>query len=104
MKHQWPAIHCAWCGRTRRDARGVLCVSRERPAADSADPMYEVWAVVYSNYDPPEVGAIYTSEAAAQADADSRGDPWEVLPWHVRREYERPISRDAADRMGRAIG
>jgi hypothetical protein len=47
-----------------------------------------IWAVVYSNYEPPEVAAMYDNEAAAQAHADDLDGPWHVVAWRVRSTYE----------------
>jgi hypothetical protein len=51
-----------------------------------------VWAVVYGNYDPPEVLALYDNEAAAREHADAQGPSaddlaYEVIPWDVESEY-----------------
>lgn len=54
--------------------------------------MSEVYAVVYSNYEPSEVAAIYSNRAAAEADRDARGGSWEVERWVVRDRYEKEES------------
>jgi hypothetical protein len=49
-----------------------------------------VWAVVYGNYNPPELLALYDNEAAARAhaaDAPDDGLPYEVMPMTVLSEY-----------------
>ncbi len=47
-----------------------------------------VYAVVYSNYDPDEVVALYRRREDAEADAEVRNarsdwSPWEVAVWEV---------------------
>lgn len=43
-----------------------------------------IWAVVYGNYDPPEVIALYDNAAAAAEHAEQE-DEFEVVPMKVRR-------------------
>lgn len=51
----------------------------------------DVWAVVFSNYEPAEVCALYDNEAAASShasDLNGEGDGgWGVAQWNVRSEY-----------------
>lgn len=54
-----------------------------------------VWAVVYGNYDPPEVLALYDNEDAARDHADAQdgaGDTpsLEVVPMTIRSVYRPP--------------
>jgi hypothetical protein len=57
-----------------------------------------VWAVVFSNYEPAEVAALYDNEAAADAHADALDDRdgggWRVARWSVGSTYEPEGSRD----------
>jgi hypothetical protein len=48
-----------------------------------------VYAVVFSNYEPPEVAALYDNVAAAEAHADALDDDgdWRVVRWHVASRY-----------------
>lgn len=62
--------------------------------------MVNVWAVIYSNYDPPEVASIYDNETAAEAHADDLDGPWYVQKWSVGSTYE-PTRGDAST-SGRA--
>ena len=65
-----------------------------------------VYAVVFSDYDPAEVAALYANREAAEADRDARNardpdvqkahasggtairGPWEVVEWTVAETYE----------------
>lgn len=40
-----------------------------------------IWAVVFSNYEPAEVAALYDNEAAAEQHADALDDGWRVVRW-----------------------
>lgn len=53
-----------------------------------------VWAVVFSNYEPAEVAELYDNEAAAAAHAASEVDPFRVVCWPVRSRYIEPGSED----------
>ena len=46
-----------------------------------------VWAVVFSNYDPAEVAAIYYNEAAAEAHAEDLDGDWNAVAWRVGSTY-----------------
>jgi len=42
-----------------------------------------VYAVVYSNYSPPEINSLWRDKRAAEARADLLGSPWRILEWDV---------------------
>jgi hypothetical protein len=52
-----------------------------------------VYAVVYSNYDPAEVLALYDNEAAAKAHVqyESETGDWRVVPWSVKGAFVEPV-------------
>lgn len=56
----------------------------------------QVWAVVVSNYEPPEVVGLYTNKEAATAHArDNTGDlGLEVIPWTAATEYPSKATGD----------
>ena len=65
----------------------------------------KVYAVVFSNYDPPEVGGLYEAREDAEAEAERLNaemdwDPWEVVEWTVTPR----VSRGAADRLDEVMG
>lgn len=43
-----------------------------------------VWAVVFSNYEPPEVDSLWTTEARAEERAEELGAGWGVTGWDVK--------------------
>lgn len=48
-----------------------------------------IWAVVFSNYEPAEVAALYDNEAAAQQHADALEGDWRVVRWgRLRSTFE----------------
>jgi len=63
-----------------------------------------VWAVIFSNYEPAEVAAIYGNEAAASKHAEALGGDWAVVRWTVQSEYtDDPLaSLDRIERGNRA--
>jgi hypothetical protein len=42
-----------------------------------------VYAVVYSNYHPPEVDSLWRNKEDAEAQADRLGSPFSVRQWVV---------------------
>lgn len=49
----------------------------------------EVWAVVFSNYEPSEIVALYDNKPAAEQHAADLGDGWHAERWPVASSYER---------------
>lgn len=64
--------------------------STEREAGGMSGDDKVVWAVVFSNYEPAEVAALYDNEAAAQQHADALDDGWRVVRWGRIRSAYRP--------------
>lgn len=48
----------------------------------------KVWAVVFSNYDPPELDTLWNSEAAAKARVDKLNGDWNVVEMTVHEAEE----------------
>jgi hypothetical protein len=40
-----------------------------------------IWAVLFSNYEPAEVAALYDNQAAAEEHADALGSEWRAVRW-----------------------
>jgi len=58
--------------------------ARVREAATR--PLREVWAVVYSNYEPAEVHSLWTSEGLARDEATRLGGMWAIQCTTLRSE------------------
>ena len=44
----------------------------------------KVYAVVFSNYDPPEVGGLFEAREDAEREAKRRNDETDWSPWNVQ--------------------
>lgn len=56
-------------------------------AADEARRPQGVYVVMYSNYEPAEVRAIYDNQAAADQHAEALGEGWHACYWGVGSQY-----------------
>jgi hypothetical protein len=55
----------------------------------------DVWAIVYSNYDPPEVHTLWETRELAERVCEKLGESWRVTAWRVGDATEAQMMIDA---------
>ena len=68
---------------TRTEDLEAQVASLERRLSTWVAARGSVWAVVYGNYEPPELDSLWNSEQAARERAAELGDDWQVCRFTV---------------------
>lgn len=58
---------------------------------------FAIWAVVFSNYEPPEVNSLWLDEVEAQKEADRKNAEYDCSSWRVEKMEVQREWREAAD-------